>query len=322
MIARLGAIRDRALVRLEAIQRRLATIRPVRLGLDVLAVYDRAGGGLLTAGLAYRVLVTLLPGLALAVGAVGLVVSDPTAREDIARHLVEAFPPLEPVVGDALRALASGGAPLSLLGLVGLGWASSALYGTLDDALARVFAGAPRRPMIQRRVIGVLAVALTIGLIVAFLLVAPLADVVLGGLGDGWNGTEIQTLVRVGGLLAPVALTTLVYAALPRRRLPRRVVLIAGLTAGGLISGFTAVFELVAPRLVGGSLALFGSFVALFAALIWLGVVVQLLLFGAAWIQVSTRGHPPGCGRVAAGVAAAAGAAAAGAPDIPADAAE
>ena len=312
MIARLGATRDRALARLETIRRRLLAIRPFRLGLDVLAVYDRAGGGLLTAGLAYRVLVTLLPGLALVAGTVGLVSSDPATREEIARRLVEALPPLEPIVGDALLALASGGAPLSLLGLVGLGWASSALYGTLDDALARVFAGAPRRDLVRRRVIGVLAVALALGLVVAALTVTTLAVVVLAGLGAGSAGTAIETVVNLGGMLAPVALTTLVYAALPRRGLPRRIVLVAGLVTGGLIIAFTAIFAFIAPRLVGGSLALFGSFVALFAALVWLGFVVQITLLGAAWIQVVTRGRPAGRGDPTTGGRAAIGGGAAG----------
>jgi YihY family inner membrane protein len=292
MIARLGAIRDRAIARVETIRRRTLAIQPVRLGLDALAVYNRAGGGLLTAGLAYRVLVTLLPGLALVVGFVGLIVSDPAVQEEIARAVVKAFPPLEPIVGDALLALASGAVPLSLLGLVGLAWASSALYGTLDDAIARVFAGAPRRDVIQRRILGVLLVAIALGLVVAVLLVTTFAGVVLGGLGLGTDSSASTVLSTLGGLLAPVALTTLVYATLPRRRLSPRVVIVAGLVAGVLISGFTAIFEFIAPRLVGGSLALFGSFIALFAALIWLGIVVQILLLGAAWIQVVTRVTP------------------------------
>jgi uncharacterized BrkB/YihY/UPF0761 family membrane protein len=301
MIARLRAVRDRTTARVEALRRRAFEISLVRLVLAVLAVYNRAGGGLLTAGLAYRVLVTLLPGLALLVGFVGLVVSDPAVQEQIAQAVIDAFPPLEPIAGDALLALASGAVPLSLLGLVGLAWASSALYGTLDDAIARVFAGAPRRDVIQRRVLGVLVVAVALGLVVAFLLLSTLAGILLGGLDVGSGGAAAAVLNEVAGLLAPVALAILVYATMPRRALPARVVLVAGLVAGALISGFTQVFQYIAPRLVGGSLALFGSFVALFAALIWLGIVVQILLLGAAWIEVTTRGVPRGADADAAG---------------------
>ncbi|MBP1704818.1 MAG: Virulence factor BrkB [Chloroflexi bacterium] len=294
MIARLGAVRDRVMARVETMRRRTLAIALVRLLLAVLAVYNRAGGGLLTAGLAYRVLVTLLPGLALVVGFVGVVVSDPATQEEIAEAIVDAFPPLEPIIGDALLALASGAVPLSLLGLVGLAWASSALYGTLDNAIARVFAGAPARDVVQRRLLGVLLVALALGLVAALLVVATLAGVIMAALGVSGAGAVPTTLATLGGLLAPVALTILVYATLPRRKLPVRAVLAAGLVAGLLISGFTAIFEFIAPRLVGGSLALFGSFVALFAALIWLSIVVQILLLGAAWLQVTTRISPRG----------------------------
>jgi len=294
MIARLGAIRAAAVAHLATVRRRLLANDAVRVGIDVLAVYDRAGGGLLTAGVAYRVLVTLLPGLALVIGVVGLVVADPATREEIALRLAEAFPPLEPVIGDTLLALAAGGAPLSVLGLAGLVWMSSALYDTLDNALGRVFAGAPRRDAVRRRLIGVLVVAGAIGLVVAVLLLATLVDVLLGGAGAAPIAAAARPVTMLAGLLAPVALATLVYAALPRRKLARRAVVVAGLVAGGLISAFTAVFELIAPRLVGGSLALFGSFVALFAAFIWLGVVVQVLLLGAAWLQVTSRGRPRG----------------------------
>jgi uncharacterized BrkB/YihY/UPF0761 family membrane protein len=294
MIARLRAIRDQTTARVEMLRRRTLEISPVRQGVVALTVYNRAGGGLLTAGLAYRVLVTLLPGLALVVGFVGLVVSDPALQEQIAQAVVDAFPPLEPIAGDALLALASGAVPLSLLGLIGLAWTSSALYGTLDDAIARVFAGAPRRDVIRRRILGVVLVAAALGLVVAFLVLSTFAGIVLGRLGLESDGPLVTALAQVGGLLAPVAMTILVYGTMPRRRLPLRVVLTAGLVAGALISGFTAIFQFIAPRLVGGSLALFGSFVALFAALIWLGIVVQILLLGAAWMEVATRVVPRG----------------------------
>jgi uncharacterized BrkB/YihY/UPF0761 family membrane protein len=143
-------------------------------------------------------------------------------------------------------------------------------------------------------VLGVVLVAIALGLVVAGLLLSTLAGVILAGLGVEADGTAATSLAMLAGLLAPVALTTLVYATIPRRRLPPRVILLAGTVAGLLISGFSAVFEFIAPRLVGGSLALFGSFVTLFAALIWLGIVVQILLLGAAWMEVMTRETPDG----------------------------
>ncbi|MCU0483143.1 MAG: YihY/virulence factor BrkB family protein, partial [Chloroflexi bacterium] len=139
---------------------------------------------------------------------------------------------------------------------------------------------------------GVLVVAGKLGLVAAVLLLSTLAGVILGSLGISTDARTATLATNLAGLLAPILLTTLVYATMPRRRLPARDVLVAGLVAGLLIGAFTSAFELLAPRLVGGSLALFGSFVTLFVALVWLGIVVQILLLGAAWLQVVTRVTP------------------------------
>ena len=47
---------------------------------------------------------------------------------------------------------------------------------------------------------------------------------------------------------------------------------------------FTALFTALTPQLV-GSLQIYGAFVAVFAAMIWLSFVSQALLIGAAWVH-------------------------------------
>lgn len=282
--------------RLASLQARLLAFRAVRLGRDVLAVLDRAGGGLLTAGLAYRILVALLPGLALVVGAIGMFVDDATRREAIALRLIDAFPPLEPIVRDALLALARGGTTLSIVALAGLAWASSALYAALDDALARIFVGAPRRHFVRRRLTGVLVVSGLIAVVVVLAVGGTLASTIMGPLAGGRAtllvGAGDAAMGRLAVVVAPVGLALVVYATMPRRRVRRGLVVAAGVAAGGLIGIVTAAFQLAAPAVTTGSLALFGSFITVFAALVWLGWVAQILLLGAAWLQVASRGRP------------------------------
>ena len=64
----------------------------------VLAVFDRAGGGLVTGGLAYAALFALLPGLLLAIAVVGLLVSDPATRDQLTYDISIALPPLDGIV--------------------------------------------------------------------------------------------------------------------------------------------------------------------------------------------------------------------------------
>jgi uncharacterized BrkB/YihY/UPF0761 family membrane protein len=48
---------------------------------------------------------------------------------------------------------------------------------------------------------------------------------------------------------------------------------------------FTSLFTVLTPQLV-GSLQIYGAFVAVFAAMIWLSFVSQVLLIGAAWVHL------------------------------------
>jgi uncharacterized BrkB/YihY/UPF0761 family membrane protein len=45
----------------------------------------------------------------------------------------------------------------------------------------------------------------------------------------------------------------------------------------------TQLFSLIAPRLIGVA-SVYGTFVAIFAAMIWLSTGFQILLLGAAWV--------------------------------------
>lgn len=282
--------------RLASLQARLLAFRAVRVGRDVLAVLDRAGGGLLTAGLAYRILVTLLPGLALVVGAIGIFIGDATRREDIALQLIDAFPVLEPIVRDALLALAKGGTTLSIIALAGLAWASSALYVALDDALARILVGAPRLHFVRRRLTGVLVVSGLIAIVVVLVVGGTFAMTIVRTLAGGRTahvvGADVAAIGPLAVVGAPVGLALLVYATMPRRRVRRRTVVAAGIVAGGLIGVATVAFQVLAPLVTTGPLALFGSFITVFAVLVWLGWVAQILLLGAAWMQVVSRGRP------------------------------
>ena len=61
-----------------------------------------------------------------------------------------------------------------------------------------------------------------------------------------------------------------------------------GIAAVGLaLAAFTLIYAIITPRLV-GSLQVYGAFVAVFAAMIWLSYVAQAILVGAAWVYRRT----------------------------------
>ena len=82
----------------------------------------------------------------------------------------------------------------------------------------------------------------------------------------------------------------LAYWYVPARRVPWRDAAVPALVAGILVSAVTQIFAIVAPIFF-RSLAIYGTFVALFAALVWLSLCTQVALLGVAWI--ARRVHAP-----------------------------
>jgi uncharacterized BrkB/YihY/UPF0761 family membrane protein len=70
----------------------------------------------------------------------------------------------------------------------------------------------------------------------------------------------------------------------PARHVPWRALLPPAIAVGILLAALTQLFSYIAPRLI-GTAAVYGTFVAIFAAMVWLSTGFQLLLVGAAWVR-------------------------------------
>ena len=86
--------------------------------------------------------------------------NDPAVRQTIGDALIAAFPPLEELIDGALDAISSGAVAASVLGLIGVVWTVSQLYGALDVAFARIFSDAPERDIVRRTARGFLVVGI------------------------------------------------------------------------------------------------------------------------------------------------------------------
>lgn len=269
---------------------RVGGLPAVRTLAATLAVYDRAGGGLVAGGLAYSALVALLPGLLLILSVIGLLVVDPALREDIVAGIATGVPPLEGVARIALEQVSAGAVPTGVIAIAGLLWGSSRFYAALDSAFSRIFHTSSRRNPIQRTMRGILV---TIGFIAVPILVVIVGSVVSWLLDLTPTGTQAGATVRavwtIASPLASIVLfvagSALVYRFVPADRVPLRALRRPALAAGLVLAVFTQAFTFVAPRLVGAA-ALFGTFVAVFALLAWLSVGFNILLLGGAWTRV------------------------------------
>ena len=258
----------------------------------VLDTYGRAAGGLLANGLAFSSLFAAIPTLLLVLGLAGIVAKDAHVRDALSRALINAFPPIADLVESAMDALSQGAVAASVFGVIGLVWTVSQLYGALDVAFARIYAGIPERDIVHRTARGFLVVGLlAIGIIALVVLATLAAAIDTTRLGEIPFLTTVSSLVGSVPFLIGLAIlaTLVVYHELPPRAPSWRAALPPAIIVGAAIVALTQIFAFLVPRLVGVA-ALAGSLASAFIALAWLSFSYQALLYGASWVRVREHG--------------------------------
>jgi membrane protein len=272
---------------------RVLELPPVRWLKPILDDYQVAGGGLLASGLAFNSLFAVLPAILLIVSLLGLSLNDPTRLEQVIQAFARQFPPLQEFFRQAFDQFRAGAVSFSVLGLVGLVWGSSRFYQSLDEAIARIFRGSRERDPFQRGLRGVLSVGLLIGAVIGVVGLSRLLSGVLVGLPGTSRVVDIMTST-LGSLTATVAIFTgvvaLIYRIVPTDAPSWRAIRRPAVATGMALAVLTGIFALLTPRLI-GALHVYAAFVAVFAAMIWLSYLAQVLLIGAAWVHRRAQGE-------------------------------
>ncbi len=269
--------------------------QPVRRGLTVLGVYNDAGGGLLAAGLAFGALFAGLTGLLFGFGILGFLVPAEADRQRLVAGLGGQVAFLAPIAKDGLASVAAHAGAFSIVGLVGMGWGASQFYGSIDEAMARVFARAPARSPVARLIRGAVSVLLLVGGLLSGIALSAIQAVLAsrlppGGEGDAGRAFSAVAFPLVTVIIVVVAVGT-VYRIVPNMNVPLSDLRVPAIVTGVVLAGLTEAFVYLAPRLI-GALSVFGGFAAVFAALTWLSFAFQVLLLGAAWTRIRL-GDPP-----------------------------
>jgi membrane protein len=262
---------------------------------DVLGTFDRAGGGLLAGGLTYSALFALLPALLLLAVVLGLAVDDPERRRAIVDALGDTLPPLRGVLEELISQLGEDAVSFGTVGLIGLAWGASRFYGSLDDAFGRIFDSAPKRGLVARTLRGLLSVVLLVSVFIVALVLAGIASY-LAAETAAVLGTDTRTFWQVATPLMTavvfIAAAATVYRLVPARRVPWGALFVPAVVVGFVLALITQVFSVVAPRLI-GSAAVYATFIAIFALMIWLSALFQVLMLGAAWVRVRIPADVP-----------------------------
>jgi YihY family inner membrane protein len=266
----------------------------VALVMAVLDTYGRAAGGLLANGLAFSSLFAAIPTTLLVLGLAGWIAGNTAVRDSISAALINAFPPLEDLIEASLDAITQGAAAASILGVIGLVWTVSQLYGALDVAFARIFADVPERDIVSRTARGFLVVGILAIAILVFVVAATLSSAI-----DTQTDLDMPVVSALAGLIGStpflvivaIVAVLIVYRWLPPRAPSWRAAWPPAVVVGIAIVVLTQVFTFLVPRLVGVA-ALAGSLASAFIALAWLSFGFQALLYGAAWVRVREHGAP------------------------------
>lgn len=284
-------------------------LSPVVTIRTVLDAYGRAAGGILANGLAFAALFAAIPTTLLVLGVTGWAAAgDPLVQEQVTAALVGAFPPLADLIRSAVEAITEGAALTSVIGLIGLVWTVSQLFGAVDTAFARIFSDGRERGALWRTVRGVLVVgvlaAVAVAVIVGLGVVAALdtarglPESIARRAAEVFGSPVVQIVVASVGV-------ALAYRFLPPAPPSWRALLLPAVLVGVGLLVLSQVFSYLVPRLVGVA-ALAGPLASGFVALAWLSFTFQALLLGASWVHVrddrqrASGGTPAAVGRSAA----------------------
>jgi membrane protein len=271
--------------------------------MDVMRAYDRGGGGMTAASLAYFAFFTTVPALLLFVSLLGILIEDQRLRMQLVEALVDRLDPIRDLSLTVIDGLAGAGRTGTIVGILGLLWGASGFYSALQSAMQRMFPGPRSRDFLQTRIRGVLAVVVILGGMLAAVVAVfavPLATAWLDERCRELDGLDVPIVaqacslgfVDVGAIVAIVATIVvaslaalLVYVAIPPDGPTLRQALWPAAIVGTAVGVFTALFGLVAPYLVTQWLAL-GVVGSIFISLVWFNLVFQALLYGAAYARL------------------------------------
>ncbi len=268
--------------RLDRIATRITSHRAVVQLLGTIAAANEAAAPLFAAALAFSTMFAVIPLALLLAGVLGWLVEDPQQRSALLAQLVSYLPPLADVLEQSLEGAVRQRGALSIVGLVGLIWGSSAFYGGLDEVMRRIFPGGGVRGELARRARGVAAILILIVLIVGTISLSSLwalLDQVVGGLGLWSYAAPAMALAVMSAVVLAV------YLLVPTKPPSWRAALLPAIVAGVAIGLLTSLFSVLTPLLIGG-LSGFGVIATVFGALVWLNLSYQVMLYGAAWARV------------------------------------
>jgi YihY family inner membrane protein len=254
------------------------------------------------AGIAYRVLFSIVPLAIVVVATFGLVLGNREVHDAVVDTVVRALPPSVASREDVANAISDSASPSGLVGLVTIAlfaWAATGMMASIRTGLELVLGSGRGRPAVRGKLVDLL---LVVG--AAVLVLATVAATVLDRLAqrelrrvDALAG--VRTTVfgasapRIAAILASIVIVMLLYRFVPSRRLRRADALAGAITTAILLLAISFASTRIYDNVTRLSVV-YGSLTSALVFLYSVYLYASALLFGAQVAAAWSR--PPDLG--------------------------
>lgn len=260
---------------------------------------DRCGQH--AAGIAYRVLFSLVPLSIVTVGIFGLVLRNDSLRTDVIDQIINALPLSDSGSADVTRQVEKLASPATALGLVSLlvfGWAATGMMASLRAGLEVAMRVERGRPAVRGKLVDVILIVGAAALVLAVVFLNLAQAVVFSWIRQplgrlGLDGGLLDQGIRIGvPLLVTTGVVLLLYRFVPARRLELGDALAGAIVTALLMLAIALISGMINDRVQSLSISIIYS--SLTSALVFLYSVylyASALLLGAeiaaAWSRPS-----------------------------------
>jgi len=252
--------------------------------------YGRDGCSLMAAATAFYGLISLIPFGALGVSVLGRALGSRAAAvaEQVVLTFLHAVVPLEtPAIENAIREFPrpTGSWFVEAVSILGLIWAASRLFRTLEDVLTRVWSGHGRgRPLFLRNLVALGATAAACLIFLVTLLATASAATLasrrgVAGVLPGlrWVGPWAHAAITLG---AAWLMFLLMYVFLPQERVRWRTAAIGAAVAAVIWEVSRLALATLVTRSAGYG-RLYGSLAGTVVLIVWIYLTAAIMLIGA-----------------------------------------
>ncbi len=260
------------------------------LGKRTVQEYGADNCSQLAAAISYYVLFSLVPLVIVLVSVFGFIVRDKDVERELVDRIVAAAPleqqDGENLVADTLHGVSRASGALTVVGLIGMGWSASAMFGAIRRALNIAWDIDTSRPLVQQKLLD-LAMVAGLGLLLAASIASTTALRLLRELSDDALGplsTNTGFFWSVLPFFLPAVLSFTVFLLL-YRFVPNAPAKLGEVWVGALFA--TALFELLKNGYAiyvanfNNYDLVYGSLGAVMLFLLWTYLSANILLLGA-----------------------------------------